>query len=134
MDSVSPGPATGGSETVRHETAMPGDTATKGDNDVAAVPSGSNVIVLTQFRTSRDLGPVQEHFASQGIATEILQSGSVYFLVTQARYDGFKTGSDGYLAKQRITEIGADYKGKAPEGYETFGPRYFSDAYGKKVN
>jgi len=113
-----------------------GDAATApttGDTGTAATTPG-NAIVLVQYRLDRDLVPVRAHFASYGIATEIVKSGSQYFLITQERYNSFAPGGDGQLAKQKIAEVGAEYKGKAPEGYETFAPHYFSDAYPKKVN
>jgi hypothetical protein len=56
-----------------------------------------------------------------------------YVLQTKQRYQNTTVGSDGYKAIQKIREVGVLYKGKAPPGYETFAPNYFSDAYGKKV-
>lgn len=108
---------------------VPQDTANIGP----ATPTGSNVIVLVQHGSQRDLVPVQAHFASYGIATEIVNWSGRYYLITQDKYDSFAPGGDGYIAKQKIAQAGAEYKGKAPEGYETFAPHYFSDAYGKKV-
>jgi hypothetical protein len=98
-------------------------------------PTGSNVIVLVVYDSLPDLAPVQAHFSENGIETEIVTEGGRYFLQTKQRYDNPATaGTNGYRAKQRITEVGAKYKGKAPAGYETFAPNYFSDAYGKKAN
>ena len=98
-------------------------------------PTGSNVIVLVVYDSLPDLAPVQAHFSENGIETEIVTEGGRYFLQTKQRYDNPATaGTDGYKAKQKIIEVGAKYKGKAPAGYETFSPHYFSDAYGKKVN
>jgi hypothetical protein len=102
-------------------------------NIVTATSTGSNVIVLVQHGSQRDLVPVQAHFASYGIATEIVNWGGRYYLITQDKYNSVAPGSDGYIAKQKIAQAGAEYKGKAPEGYETFAPHYFSDAYGKKI-
>jgi len=100
-----------------------------------AKPTGNNVIVLVQYDSLPDLAPVQQHFSEYGIETEVVPEGGRYFLQTKERYDNpDKPGTDGYKAKQRIIEVGAKYKGKAPAGYEPFAPRYFSDAYGKKVN
>ncbi len=97
-------------------------------------PAGNNVIVLAQHSAMADLLPVQTHFLENGIELEIVQQGGLYFLQTKQRYDNPNTpGTDGYKAKQRIAEVGAKYKGKAPPGFEPFAPRYFSDAYGKKV-
>lgn len=95
---------------------------------------GDHVIILVQYMRRADLVPVKEHFAQYGIQTEIVQEGGWYFLVTKDRYQNPENqGTDGYQAKQRIIEVGAQYKGKAPEGYETFAPHFFRDAYGKKV-
>jgi hypothetical protein len=81
-----------------------------------------------------DLKAVEAHFLENGIELEIVQQGGLYFLQTKQRYDNPNTpGTDGFKAKQKIAEVGAKYKGKAPPGYETFAPRYFSDAYGRKV-
>jgi len=78
---------------------------------------------------------VQAHFSEYGIETEVELESGRYFLQTKQRYDNPATvGTDGYKAKQKIIEVGAKYKGKAPAGYETFAPKYFSDAYGKKAN
>jgi hypothetical protein len=101
----------------------------------AAKPTGSHMIVLVEYGRQRDLEPVQQHFAAAGIPTEIILDGGRYFLVTKDRYDNPRTaGTNGYLALQKIKEVGAKYRGKAPQGYETFAPHYFSDAYGKKAN
>ena len=118
-----------------HKETTPVRATGQGSGNIGAVTAstGSNPIVLVEYVAERDLVPVRAHFASYGIATEIVRSGNAYFLITQDRYDSIKSG-DGYLAKQRITEVGADYKGKAPAGYETFAPHYFSDAYRKKMD
>ena len=119
--------------------AMQGPAAVEdilpGSKDVGpAEPTGSNVIVLVEYEARADLEPVQEHFAQYGIETEIVAESGRYFLVTKDRYDNpGKAGTDGYEAKQRIIEVGAEYEGKAPAGYETFAPHFFRDAYGKKV-
>ena len=97
-------------------------------------PQGDHVIVLVQYQRRADLVPVREHFAQNGIETEIVQEGGWYFLVTKDRYQNPNNpGTDGYQALQRIIEVGAKYKGKAPTGRETFSPHFFRDAYGKKV-
>jgi len=126
-------PIVGGNEGAQKGTPPAKGTVRDSGNAGATVSRGSSVIVLVQYRSERDLVPVRAHFASYGIATEIVRSGGQYFLMTQDRYESFAPGGDGQLAKQRIAEVGADYKGKAPEGYETFAPHYFGDAYGKKV-
>jgi hypothetical protein len=98
----------------------------------AAEPQGDHVIVLVQYQRMADLIPVREHFAKNGIETEIMQEGGSYFLVTKNRYQNpHRRGTDGYQVLQRIIEVGAKYK--APQGSDTFAPHLFSDAYGKKV-
>jgi hypothetical protein len=92
---------------------------------------GGNVIVLVEYPKRADLVPVQKHFSQFGISTEIVSWGGKYFLITRDRYEGFGAGSDGYEAKQKIVEVGAKYQ--APDGYETFAPLLFRDAYGKKI-
>jgi len=94
--------------------------------------TGDHIIRLVQYQRKADLVPVKEYFASHGIETEITQQGRWYFLVTKNRYQNpEKPGTDGYKVKQRIIELGAGYK--APDGYESFAPNFFRDAYGKKV-
>ncbi len=109
------------------------DTVTKVGAGTAAA-TGKNIIVIVEYKARADLVPVQAHFAEFGIETEIVTQGGRYFLITKDRYDSFdKPGSDGYAARQKIIEAGAKYKGKAPQGYETFAPNFFKDAYGKKA-
>lgn len=96
--------------------------------------TGSNVIVLVEHRNQADLVPAQAHFAENGILTEVVNWSGKFFLVTADRYTGVLAGSDGYKAIEKIKEVGAKYRGKAPEGFETFAPHYFNDAYGKKIN
>jgi hypothetical protein len=101
---------------------------------VSPKQTGNNVIILQQFGAREDLRPVQAHFAEYGIETEIVMENGSYFLQTKNRYDNPRSpGTDGYEALQEIIKVGAKYKGKAPPNYETFSPRFFSDAYGKKV-
>jgi len=76
---------------------------------------------------------VRAHFASYGIATEIVRWDNRFYLITQDRYESV-AGGDGRAAIRRIAEVGKEYKGKAPQGYEPFAPHYFSDAYGQKVD
>jgi hypothetical protein len=117
------------------QPAAPAESAAPKPQKVEpAKPAGNNVIVVAQYSAMADLRPVQAHFLQNGIELEIVKQGGLYFLQTKQRYDNPNTpGTDGYKARQRIVEIGAKYKGKAPPGYETFAPHYFSDAYGKKV-
>ncbi len=103
------------------------------ENIESAAPKGSNVIVMVEYQAQADLVPVKKHFAEFGIETEIVNWAGRYFLITKDRFEGFGPDSDGYRARQKIVEVGALYKGKAPEGYETFAPNFFKDAYGKKV-
>jgi hypothetical protein len=94
--------------------------------------TGNNVIVLVQYHSPADLGPVQAHFEEHGIATEIRMRNGRYFLQTTNKYDNpDKPGTDGYEVKQKIIEIGKKYN--APLGYETFAAHRFSDAYGMKI-
>ena len=100
----------------------------------AAQSTGNNVIVLAQYGAKPALVSVQEYFAGYGIELDIVLENGRYFLQTKNKYNNpMKAGTDGWQARQNIIKIGAAYKGQAPEGYETFAPRYFSDAYGKLV-
>jgi hypothetical protein len=100
----------------------------------AAQSTGNNVIVLTEYGARADLEPVKKFYAQYGVELEIVLENGRYFLQTKDTFDNPNTdGTNGYKMKQKIIQIGAAYKGKAPEGYEQFAPRYFSDAYGKKV-
>ncbi len=120
---------------VRRPVTKVENTPPKPEKPVPVIkPAGTNVIVLVEYSAMADLLPVQAHFAENGIETEIVGQNGRYFLQTKQRYDNPATpGTDGYKAKQKIAEVGAKYKGKAPPGYETFAPRYFSDAYGRKA-
>jgi len=95
-------------------------------------PIRDHVIVIQQNKARADLVPVQEYFAEYGIETQIENEGDWWFLVTKDLYQNpEKEGTDGYNAKRQIIKLGAKYK--APEGYGTFAPHFFSDAYGKRV-
>jgi len=96
-------------------------------------PKGNNRIVIQTYQVRADLEPVKQHFAQFGIETEIIKISDWYYLVTMDKYENpAKPGTNGYLAKQKIIELGAEYK--APPGYETFGSKPFSDAYGKRFD
>jgi hypothetical protein len=96
-------------------------------------PKGDNRIVIQSYQLRADLEPVKQYFAQFGIETEIIKISDWYYLVTKDKYENpAKVGTDGYLAKQKIIELGAKYK--APPGYEVFGSKPFSDAYGKKFD
>jgi hypothetical protein len=111
------------------------DVSPKTTTAAPAETAGKNVIVIVEYKARADLVPVQAHFAEYGIETEIVSQGGRYLLITKNRYDNLNTpGTDGYAARQKIIEMGARYKGKAPEGYETFAPNFFKDAYGKKLD
>ena len=98
------------------------------------IPKGNNVIVLVQFGRMPDLVPVQEHFAENGIETEIDFRDGKYFLETVERYNNpANPGTDGFEAKKEIMRIGLLYKGKAPAGLESFEKHLFQDVYGRKV-
>jgi hypothetical protein len=98
-----------------------------------AKSKGDNRIVIQTFQLRADLVPVKQYFAQFGIETEIIKISDWYYLVTKDKYENpAKAGTDGYIAKQKIIELGAKYK--APQGYETFGDKPFSDAYGMKFD
>ncbi len=95
--------------------------------------TGSNRIVIQSFSEREDLVPVQKYFEQCGVATEIRQIGGSYLLVTSRKFENpNKVGTDGYRMKQKIVELGAGYE--APQGYESFAPKLFSDAYGMKFD
>lgn len=95
-------------------------------------PAGDHVIVIATYKQSEDLIPVKEYFNRNGIETDIQERGDYYFLVTKDKFQSpRRSGTDGYTALQRIRQVGADYK--APQGYESFAPNLFQDAYGMKI-
>ena len=97
-------------------------------SDETAASDGKNWIVIQSWKNKQDLIPVQAYFDGNGILTQIRKVGSQFILHTVATYDNPKRlGSDGYLARQRIVEIGAGYQ--PPPGYGKFD---FSSAYGMK--
>ncbi len=98
------------------------------------VKSGaSNRIVIQTLDVRRDLEPVKEYYARFGIQAKIREIGGVYYLVTSEKYKNpERAGTDGYLAKQKITKVGINYK--PPPGYRSFGTKPFQDAYGMKFN
>ncbi len=100
---------------------------------VAVKPKGDNRIVIQSYQLRADLEPVKQYFAGFGIETKIIKISDWYYLVTNDKYENpGRPGTDGYLAKQKIIELGAKYK--APPGSETFGSQPFRDAYGKKFD
>jgi hypothetical protein len=128
-------PANTGTETGTMQPAESTTVGRRGSSPVSpAKPMGHNVIVLAEYGAKADLVPVQKHFAEYGVETGIVIENGRYYLQTVDAYDDFTTaGARGYEALQKIIKIGDAYRGRAPEGYETFAPHYFSDAYGKKV-
>ena len=95
--------------------------------------TGDNAIVIVAYTKKADLAPVVDYFKANGIATEIIQDGSYYYVVTQSRFDTVnKPGTEGYQLKQKIKQVGAGYK--APAGFERFASKPFQDVYGKKLS
>lgn len=102
------------------------------------VPQGKNVIVIQAYKQRRDLEPVKQYFEENGIETEIVERGSFFLLRTTQLYhrcsvnrNSFNADYDGDVAMKEIRRIGAMYK--ASQGYESFRPNLFQDAYGEKV-
>ena len=94
---------------------------------------GNNRIVIQTYQLRAHLEPVRQYFAGFGIETEIRKIDNWYYLVTKEKYQSTeRTGTEGYFAKQRIIELGAEYK--APQGYESFAPNFFKDAFGKRFD
>ncbi len=99
----------------------------------SAEPTGNNRIVIQTCRLRTHLEPVKQYFAQFRIQTEIRKISNMFYLVTSKKYDNpNKPGTDGYLAKQKIVELGAGYK--APAGYDSFAPKLFNDAFGMKFD
>ena len=106
-------------------------TVTTGAAKQDAATIGRNRIVIQMYQVRSHLEPAKEYFDRMGVATEIIEKNNWYYLVTKNRYDNIdKSGSEGFLAKQKVIELGAGYK--APPGFETFGPKPFSDAFGMR--
>jgi hypothetical protein len=126
-----PKPVTQNASVLEQPVAQDAPVADAAANGAAS--TGKNRIVLKIFQVRSHLEPAKEFFDKMGVATEIIQKGNWYYLVTKNKYDNpGKAGTDGYLAKQKIIELGAGYK--APVGFETFGPKPFSDAFGMKFD
>ncbi len=125
---------------IREPQTEEGETVSKGSDvtydagklqaDSEQTEGGSNHIVIMQYHSQKDLEPVKKYFDENGIETEIEQRGDLYFLVTKKdTYNNpNKEGTDGFLARQKIKQIGAGYE--APPGYQKF---VFKDPYGEKV-
>jgi len=109
------------------ETFVPDKSELLADSDA------TNRIVIQTFQVRSHLEPVRDYFAQFGIETEIRKIGDWYYLITKNKYQNpQKQGTDGYLMKQKIVQLGANYK--APPGREPFAPNLFKDAYGIKLD
>jgi len=94
---------------------------------------GNNRIVIQTYQFRAQLEPVKQYLARFGIETKIRKIDDWYYLVTSDKYENpEKPGTDGYLVKQKIIDLGTKYK--APPGYETFGTKPFHDAYGMRFD
>jgi hypothetical protein len=91
-----------------------------------------NAVVIQAYPLRAHLEPVRLFFENHGINTEILKDGDIYLLVTTERFEENpnRPGTQGYMLKQRIIELGPSYK--AAPGRETFAPNYFRDAYARR--
>jgi len=128
--SVMPKPVTQDTPVVKQPTAQDTSAAGVGANQPT---TGRNRIVLKIYQVRSHLEPAKEYFDKMGVATEIIEKNNWHYLVTKNKYDNpEKAGTDGYLAKQKIIEIGSGYK--APVGFESFGPKPFSDAFGMRFD
>lgn len=104
----------------------------KKEDRILLGPVGDHIIIIAMSTESRDLDPVKEYFADNGIETLIDKRGSDYFLVTKKKFQSpKKVGSDGNIALKRIKQIGGTYV--APDGYHGFGATPFQDAYGDRI-
>jgi len=88
-----------------------------------------NAVLIQEHGSLVDLVPVKRFFAENEIATEIIRTGTTFFLATKERFTGNpdKEGSPGFLLKQKIVELGTEYQ--APPSCARF--TGFSDAYGR---
>jgi len=113
--------------------AVKAATKTVKTPEPSAKPAGDNVVVIVQYSKRRDLEPVKQYFAENGIGTVIREINGTFFLITKQRFSTLRTqGSEGYLVMQKIKKVGVNYK--SPLGYETFATHLFQDAYGMKIS
>ncbi len=99
----------------------------------SAAQQGDNRIVIQTYQLRSHLEPAKNYFAKFGIETQITKLGIWHYLVTKEKFvNPEKPGTNGYLIKQKIVDLGARYK--APDGFESFGKKPFHDAYGMKFN
>ena len=154
VGSAVPADADRPARSTQENAATAGAGRTQLDTPLAspAVGERDHWIVLAQYKRRADLDQVVEYFAGHGIElgvmpldepsrkafadlgfnAAILPSGNHYLLVTKNLYSNPQNpGTDGYEMKKRITDLGRGYK--APQGYESFAPNNFSDAYGMKI-
>ncbi len=125
------GPASAGGVEVVEPGVGVGVIAKSGEG--AAESTGKNRIVIQMYQVPAHLQPVKEYFDGMGVQSEIIKKDNWYYLVTRNQYDNpNRAGTNGYSAKQRIIKLGAGYK--APEGYETFAPNFFRDAFGMRFD
>jgi hypothetical protein len=112
--------------------AAAGQTENKEENRQnvfnGTVRSG-NAVLIQEHGALADLVPVKRFFAESEIATEIIRTGSTFYLVTKERFAGNpdKKDSPGFLLKQQIISLGTKYQ--APPDCARF--TGFGDAYGR---
>lgn len=141
----------GGSTAGTGQATDSGEAVDGASGSQAVASTGDHVVVLAHYPTRTQLVPVQEHFRQHGVGTAIVAferlrqyfsdrglstrpvpSGDGFMLITDRGYNNPATpGTDGHAVLERIKQIGAQYR--APEGYESFAPNRFSDAYGMKL-
>ena len=121
------------SEVAEGTNEKPISPAADADSSSSLVRPGST-IVIQQFDKLEDLIPVRQFFTGRGIGTEIVRKDKVYFLFTVERFSSssLKKGTREYRLKQRIAELGQEYK--APPGRESFAPNRFRGAYLKPLD
>ena len=114
------------------ETSTPG---TSGNVTVLGDPGGKNVIVIAEHSEVSQLRPVERYFNDNGIPTQIYDVGNgKYQLFTVGRFtrDPQTPGTTGYYVLEKIIALGDQYE--APQGYESFAPNKFRDAYGRRID
>ena len=105
-----------------------------GNELILGDPDGKNVILIARHDVLSQLRPVERYFNDNKIPVQIYQVGDTYQLWTKAKFirDPATPGTNGYQLLQDIIRIGAKYE--APQGYESFAPHKFSDAYGRRID
>lgn len=95
---------------------------------------GTFVIVLAEYNSQTQLEPVKDYFYKKGITTDIVPFGSSRYqlrTIDKFRDNPSNSGTKGNEVIKKIEELGKGYE--APQGFETFAPNKFNDAYGKNV-